>query len=542
MKAKKIIIPIVIVIAILTVLGGTFAALWFFTDIFNFLKPANEVFSSQLEKALNLEGAKFSDYSEVLKEYKEMSNKSYKGKFNMTAKVNLSELDSKTTDIINKSKITLETNYDVPNNNSQSKIGLYSNNSEVLTVDIVNNKDKVGISSKDLSDKYLVVSTEDLVKKLEDTANKTNMSNNEIKALEAVSKNLSSGSSLNTYDLLYISDEDLKHFDDTYKDVLTKLISKDCYSTKKNLEVSVNGDDIKTTGYFLTLTGEDAYKFVEDLTDLLKDDDVIIKIATEKINMILESSNQDKITEKAVKEYMEKAFGELLNNLKSIKDEKDAAIQLAIYSKNNKPVRIDINALEDVKDTDDSEKILSIEYGKDTTIYTLYNQGKEYITVKDEFSKKSDKEKSGKITASISGTAIGTLDYEIVTKDTENKLNLSLNVPLAELSAEVKLHSKGNYKKEPVEIEGNISFKYKKESAEVNFDGSIEYGDVSVPELTSSNSIEVFKLSDSELKDELNKILKKASEVLPARLKLIGIDVKAEDIYRENVVSETPVL
>ena len=80
-----------------------------------------------------------------------------------------------------------------------------------------------------------------------------------------------------------------------------------------------------------------------------------------------------------------------------------------------------------------------------------------------------------------------------------------------------------------------MSFKYKEDSATINFDGSIEYGDVSIPELTSSNSVDFLKLSETEMKDELVKILTKASEVLPSRLKLIGIDVKPEDILPKTI-------
>lgn len=538
MKAKKIIIPIVAVVAILAILGGTFAGLWFFTDVFNFLKPANDVFSNQLEKALNLEGAKFTDYSDFLKDYKEVSNKSYKSKMNISAKLNLSELDSKTTNIINKSKITVESNCDVANSNSQSKIGLYADNSEVLTLDVVNNKSKIGVGCKDLSDKYVVVSMEDLIKYVKKNPSKFKMTSSDVKTLEKVSESLS-GSKLNTYDLLYISDSDLKHFDERYRNVLKTLISKDCYSTEKNAEVSVDGDDVKTTGYILTLTGSDAYKFAEDLSKLVKDDDVLVRLATDKVNMVLESAGQDKISEKDTKEFLDQITEKLLKEIESIKDEKDSAVQIAVYSKNNKPVRIDVNAIADVNEKDEKETLLSVEYAKDKNIYTIYNNGKAYISVIDEYSKKTDKERVGKLTAKASGMSIGTLDYEIITKDNENKLNLSLNVPLADLSAEVKFEAKGNYKKEPVELNGNINFKYKKESAEIKFDGKVEYGDVSVPELTSSNSIDVLKLSSKELEEEANKILKKASEVLPARLKLIGINVKAEDIYRETTKVET---
>ena len=311
MKAKKILIPIIVVIAILAILGGTFAGLWFFTDLLNFLKPANDVFSNQIEKALNLEGAKFSDYSDFLKDYKEVSDKSIKSKMNMSAKLNLSNLDSKTKDVINKSKITVESNYDVANSNSQSKVGLYADNSEVLTVDIVNNKDKIGIGCKDLSDKYIAVSMEDLIKYFKENSSRLKISKDEITALEKVSENLN-GSKLNAYDLLYISDDDLKHFDETYRDILKTLISKDCYSSEKNVEVSVDGDDVKTTGYYLTLTGEDAYKFVEDLANLVKDDDVISRLATDKINMILEASGQDKISEKDVDSVIDEALDKLL--------------------------------------------------------------------------------------------------------------------------------------------------------------------------------------------------------------------------------------
>lgn len=538
MKAKKVLIPIIVVITILAILGGTFAGLWFFTDVFNFLKPANDVFSNQLEKALNLEGAKFSDYSDFLKDYKEVSNKSVKSKMNVSAKLNLSELDSQTKNIINKSKITVESNYDVANNRSQSKVGLYADNSEVLTVDLVNNKDKVGIGCKDLSDKYIAVSMQDLIKYIKENSSRLKISKDEITALEKVSENLN-GSKLNTYDLLYISDDDLKHFDETYRDVLKTLISKDCYSSEKNVEVSVDGDDVKATGYYLTLTGEDTYKFAEDFSKLVKDDDVLSRLATDKINMILEASGQEKISEKDVKEFINDGLDKLLEEIESIKDEKDSAIQIAVYSKNNKPVRIELNAIKDVDEKDDKETFLSVEYAKDKNIYTVYNDGKAYMTVTDEYSKKSKEEKVGKLTAKVSGTALGTLDYEIVQKDNEKKLNLSLNVPLADISANVKFEAKGNYKKEPVDITGEINFKYKKESIEVKFDGNVEYGDVSVPELTSSNTIDIMKLSNKELETEMNKILKKASEVLPNRLKLIGVNVKAEDIYKEKVVEPT---
>lgn len=337
------------------------------------------------------------------------------------------------------------------------------------------------------------------------------------------------------YDLLYISDEDLKHFDETYRDCLTKLISKDCFTTEKKVEVDVADDTVKTTAYYLTLTGEDTYNFISELAKLIKDDSVLAKIITEKANLILEASSEEKLSEDDVKKLISKTLDELLQEAEELKDEKDSAIQIAIYSNKSKPVRIELNIIEDVDDLDEKETVFSIEYAKSKNIYTIYQNGKAYVTIVDEYTKNSDEEKIGKFTVKASGISVGTLDYEIITKNNENKLNLSLNVPLAEVSGKIEFSSKGNYKKEPVTFEGLMSFTYKEDSATVNFDGSVEYSDVSIPDLTSSNSVDFLKLSETEIQNELMKILTKASEILPARLKLIGIDIKSEDILPKTV-------
>ena len=533
MKAKKIIIPIVIVLVILATLGGVFAFLWFKTSLLNFLKPSEDVFADQIKKAFNLEDAKFSDYSESLKKYKDLSDKPVKAKLNVTAKLNISELDDEVEEVVNKSKLTIESNADIKNKKSQNKIGLYSNNSEVLTLDMVTNDGKVGVGCKDLSDKYLAFSINDLIDYIKKDGS---MDEEELKMLSKIA----SGDSINPYDLLYVSDEDLKHFDEEYSvNKILDLISKDCFSKENSVEIEVDGDTVKASKSSLTLTGADAYKFAEDLSNKLKDDSVVTKLVTEKANMLLEYAGQDKISEEDVKDLMDKLFGEMLDELEGLKDEKDSAVQIAIYSKSNKPVRIDVNMLEDVEDSD-SETLLSIEYAKNKDIYTIYNDGKAYISIVNDYEKKEKEQYKGKLTAKAQGTSIGTLDYEIVNKDKESKVYLDLSIPLASVSAKVDISSNGDYNKEPVKINGLINFKYNKESAEIKFDGTVEYGDVSIPELNSSNSIDVLKLSEEESKTELDKILKKASEVLPARLKLIGIDVKAEDIYKEKVeVPET---
>ena len=525
---KKGIIATIITLVVVGAIAGTVFCLYKFTNLLNFLKPTNEVFSQQLEKAFNLEGSKFSDYSDVLADYKDISTKSYKSNINISANVSLSELDSETEKLINNSEIKIQSNANVSDKKTQTKIGLYSSNSEVLTVDVVTNENAIGIGCEDLYDKYVTVTSADLINYIEKNY-KGKFTSYELYLLKNI---LSGANSVNPSDLLYISDSDLKHFDDTYRNALTTMVSEDCYSRKSGVKVNVDGKEAKTTAYYLTMTGKDAYNFAEKFTNTIKDDEVICKIITEKINLIMKSAGQSNVSESEVRSYIQKICDELLDEIESIKDEEDSAIQIAIYSDATKPVRIEFNIIEDIDDLDDKETIVSIEYAKNKDIYTVYNDGDAYITIVDEYTKKTDKEKAGKLKVKVSGLSIGSLDYEIINKDSESKIDLSLNVPLADLSANVKLSSKGNYKKEPVSLDGSFKFKYQEESVEINFKGDMEFTDnVSIPTLSESNSSNILKMSNQELQTELQKILKKASEVLPKRLKLLGIDIKAEDIY-----------
>ena len=58
---------IIIIVSVIVILGGVFASLFFFTDVFNFLKPANTNFALQAKKLLGTEnGNNYSDYEKFL--------------------------------------------------------------------------------------------------------------------------------------------------------------------------------------------------------------------------------------------------------------------------------------------------------------------------------------------------------------------------------------------------------------------------------------------------------------------------------------------
>lgn len=540
-KGVKILIA---VIAVIVVLGGVVAGL-FFSGLFDFMKPARKTWSKQVQKALNLDGVKITDYAEVMDEYKDMYEKPFKANFEVSADLSISELDKDVQNTINNSKIKVESAQNVKEKNSEAKITLEAKDSKVLDFEVVTNKTNFGIASKDIYDKYLTVSLEDLENYLK--------KNNELDTsdlpenIDSLTDLYNKASELNPYDLLYVSKDDLKTIEKTYKKVFENSIDKKAYTKKANQKVKVDGKEVGTTGYYLTLSGEDGKKLLEDLSSAFADDETLNKIIVEKTNMIMESIGEDKISSKDVADLLKKASDQIKESTKSFKDFDKQGVQIAVYSKFSKPVRLEVNYIEDMDNIYDGKTLISVEYAKNKDIYRIMPDEMQSVTIVDNYKKKTDKERIGSLSIKMAGFELGTIDYEIINKDNEKKVALDANISEfvtqqanldGGINFKIEVSTKGNYKKEPVEVYFNFEGKYGEESAKVTVNGTIEYSDdISITELKSDNSTEVLKLNSTEQSELLDKIGKKAAEVLPERLKLIGIDVKAEDIYKPTNTS-----
>ena len=537
-KGVKILIA---VIATIVVLGGIAAGL-FFTGVFDLLRPTRKTWAKQVQKALDLDGVKLTDYSDYLEDYKDIYNKPFKSNLEISADLSISSLDKNVQKTINNSKIIVEASQDRKEKNSEVKMSLKSDNSDVLDLDIVTNDTKTAIGSKDLYDKYLVVSLEDLEDYLNKNTNNSKSTSTSQKTTSEIYKKMSE---LDPYELVYISKDDLKTIQKTYQKAFEDLIDKKSYSKKINTKVDVDGKDVRATGYYLTLSFEDTYKLIEGLSKVVKDDDVLSKIVTGKANIILEAMGEDKIEQKDAEKLLENLMDELMKQLdlsvNDLKNEDDKGFQIAVYSKFGKPVRLEVNYIEDMDKKYDGKTLLSIEYAKNKDIYTILPEESPNLVIIDEYSKKTDKEKIGTLTLKVSGITVGTADYEFINKDSEKKFYLDAKIAESfaktvkidgDVSVKIELSEKGNYKKEPVNILFTLEGKYGKDSAKIKVEGTVDYtSDVSITKLTSDNSVNVLKLSEKEQEKLSDDIMKKASEVLPARLKLIGINVKAEDIY-----------
>lgn len=383
---------IIIIVSVLVVALGACTCLYFFTDTFNFLKPASTNFANQAKKLLGTDkDNKYSDYEAFLKKFK-LEDKSYVGNADISMNVSLpsSIVDSSTQKMINSSTVKYSGSYDASTKARSNNIGLYKDKKEFLTLNLLQKDQTVSIGCSDLYDKTLNLD----MSKYEEYCKNNNITIDD-NSKDSINKLTSLNDNNYTdllYDLFYLSEDDYNSLNKTYGNLLIDLVDKDNFSTKKNQKITVNGDDVKTTAYSLTLSGEDTYNLITKFIELVKKDETTKKLIIDKYNVLkkydvalystyttyktsikdsnLASEETDDLSTDDVDEFLDK----LMSNLEKNKDDFTKAkecLKFTIYSdKKSEPVKFEIASVKDKKDNDGSV-IFAEDLAKGKTKYTI---------------------------------------------------------------------------------------------------------------------------------------------------------------------------
>ena len=623
---------IIIIVSVLVLAVGACTCLYFFTDTFNFLKPASTNFANQAKKLLGTDkDDKYSNYEEMLKNLK-FSEKSYTSNadISMNMSVPSSVVDYSTQKMINSSKLKYSSSYDANSKAMSNNMGLYKDNKEFLTLQLVQKDQTISLGCNDLYDKTLNFD----LSKYEDFCKNNDITvDSETKAsIDALKSMKDSNYTDLLYDLLYLSEDDYNSLHKTYGNLLTDLISKDNYSTKKNQKISVAGDDIKTTAYSLTLSGEDAYNFINKLIDTVKKDDSTKKIIIDKYNVLkkynsaafvtYDSKSNSKIknippdfnssvtdsTSSQTKEDTDLSdlttsdidafLDDLVKDLEKSKDSftnSNQCLKFTIYSnKKSEPVKFEIAVLDDKKDKDGSV-IFTEELSDGKTKYTIdikelnklsesnvesdneessnnitrnsvnnnllnntdaidssntfVKEKKSSSSIESKLSsladsiseiiiedsyKKTDDSRKGTLT--VSAKASGSkqemlkIDYENINSKSEFKTSFSVSCPLYSAVSLDYTYDITGLDKDTQDFKLDLSGKYSSYSLKASATGSITYGKSDIPEITSANSVDIFSLPQADLQKLTSDIVTKASDTLPSKLSLYGVNVTKEQI------------
>ena len=583
---------IIIILSVLIILGGVFAGLWFFTDILNFLKPSRDNFSIQLKKVIGAEKSmSYSEYETKLNRLKKDGN--YTVDFNVDAQVKLPSyvMDETSQKNINSTKVNVKSIYDKDNKQRALDLNL-SNSSNKLNINTVTKDDTISIKSDDLYNKYLTLDMSEYEKFC--TSNNIEMSESDKESVEVLSKllkNMNENDYANfLYDMYYISEEDYKDLQKNYGKFLSDIVDKENFKTEKNQEISVGDEDeVKATAYSLTLNGKDAYEMTKKLVEKMKGDDTLKKLIVEKYGIerdyltsyaeIFETSSSTadvdlpKLTEDNLTDYFDEILESLEDSEEDFKESKKALKVTIFANRKNEPIKMQFEILKN-KDsekgtvifTEDLEEgkntyIVDIEkmnevFGEEVVDYDDYPYNSNYssrrkttalgsiannisqIRVVDKY-KKDKESKNGTLVISLKSAGekrfqeFLDINYEIVSTNSEESIKLSVTSPVQELSsASLDLEYKvTGLDKDEQEFKFNVKGAFSYYSIALNIEGKI-YNSAEVPEVNSSNSVEIFNQSTDNLNALTKEIITNASNNLPGKLSSFGINVTKEDILK----------
>ena len=359
-KTKKI----AIIFAILVLIGSVaFGAVYYFTDMF---KTPKQAFYQYLNKAAKVDNSY--SYQEMLEDIQASKTKSYKSETSIGVELNSKGINSPEAEqmmnILKNVKLKINTEAKPSEKKSTSNISLNYGTLSAGNVKFVRDNDTYGVQSDLLDNKYLAVEN----RNLKDLMNKLG-----IDASEVPNK----FEELDLYDLLYISKEDQEKLENTYKDIFKNGIPENKFIKHENVTQTVNGEDINTKEYKLSLDESDFIDLMIKLFETVKEDDTLLNILVEKMNKIIESSAFEKMKKsvdyslpssakttksKEVIEKVSKADLQALVNklLQDLKYEQDYAgylrSDISIYVANNDVAKIVLKA--------SNETLLSMEFFK----------------------------------------------------------------------------------------------------------------------------------------------------------------------------------
>lgn len=315
---SKLIIGIIIILVIAIIaIGGAY--LYFVTDLF---KGNDQLFFKYLAKNGETIQELTSNNEEVLNQ--NITKNKYKEEAEITFNI-----ESNDTQIANQSipagnfNINYSAKVDPENNRKSSETTLRYLTTDLFTLKYIRNNDLYALKSDEVINKYLALDNNNL----KEFAAKFGIEDTSLipDKIERV----------NFKELFSITEEQQKAVLQKCLEVINTQISKDKYKSQKDVEITVNNQNINANAYSLELTQEEVVKLLTSLLDAIKNDDIILNIVVDKIDLL---DKETSITIDELKDMIQNIIDDL-NNIQTINGE---TLKITVYASNGKLVRTEI--------------------------------------------------------------------------------------------------------------------------------------------------------------------------------------------------------
>ena len=397
-------------------------------------------------------------------------------------------------DLINKSKIATNIRYD-GKESAYIKLNGKLDSVEV-SGEALYDGSQAALRSEQISSKWITISEDDL----KDLADENGLDLDDLK--ETISESINQFSEISKS--VQIDEKTQKEINEKYSKILKDYInekSKDIKSEKGTVEV--DGKEKKCTKLTLKLNEKDIKKLAKNYLDAFAKDDQLKEILTSAAQSyadVMKSSGETSTAKEITN-----AVDELYNNIDKIKEEIDNAdfsanIKLVVYSSNTNVYRTDI-----ILDVEDTEVSLETTFNKEdtTTTISVNAQGisAEIATIK------LKEEKNG---ASLKIEVSKFIKEQLGQKSSDD-ISLEIKYTTEKSKAEISLAvNAGSYGSGTVSISSDIEKNEDKEYANnttisvdvdapdyltakmsMNMTSNIKIGGVSIPKVSSSESIDI---------------------------------------------------
>lgn len=275
MKSNKKKIIIISIISTILVLAIVLVGMYFFTDIFKSNQTLFYEYAMQDLNATSLLSG--NDYTKKIK------TTPYTAEGDIIVNVSNSSSGTESQNnptqpigqpAINNLKLNIKNTVDNPNQKEYHNLTLKYGDQDWAKVELLKANDAYGVKLDGIINKYLAIDNNNL----KEFAQKMGMQDTTYMTNKLQSVNIE--------DLLYLSKEDKQSLLKTYSNTLNANLSKDKFTKQANDVITINGKEVATVSYRLTLTEKEMVNTIIKVLETAKRDELTNTILLSKLQKL----------------------------------------------------------------------------------------------------------------------------------------------------------------------------------------------------------------------------------------------------------------
>ena len=264
-KKRRLILIISILLVILMVFTA-FVLVYINTDMFKSNKTLFMKYLGQNTENLNqiyTQITQKNDYETSLEQNKYTVNT----QINVNNTENLGTTEENTDNVINQLKIVSDGQVDKANQYNYQKMNLYKNGESLLGLEYIQNSNTYGLRFSDLFQQFLLVDNNNL----QDLYSKLGYSDEEV-------SNIPNQIDIGQFSIdgLLLTNEEEESLANKYIQIIENGLLNQNFSKQENKTIEIDGKNVQTNSYSVTLTKEQLNNLYLALLEQLKNEEVIL--------------------------------------------------------------------------------------------------------------------------------------------------------------------------------------------------------------------------------------------------------------------------